>query len=121
MPKPIIAQDSGRQAVRDVLANLETAPREKTALAVRYLLQVLATTLPGNSVEVRIPPYGAIQCIQGPDHTRGTPANVVEMSSLNWVKVATGEISWEELASAGLISASGIRSDLGSQLPLAQW
>lgn len=121
MPKPIIAQEAGRQAVRDVLDGGQTVPRETTAVAVRYLLQVLATTYPGNAVEVRIPPFGAVQCMEGPDHTRGTPANVVEMSSSNWVKVATGEVSWEELCATGEISASGIRSDLGSKLPLAQW
>ena len=66
------------------------ASRDATATAVRYLLQVLADEAPGNSVEVRVPPYGAMQAIEGPRHTRGTPPNVIEMDAATWLALATG-------------------------------
>lgn len=120
MSKPRISATLGRQAVTEVLSG-SSADKEQLALAVRYLLQVMAQDHPGKSVELRVPPYGAVQCVEGPDHTRGTPANVVEMSAENWVRLATGELQWSELVAAGAISASGTRSDLSSQLPLTQW
>ena len=91
-------------------------PRPARAAAVRYLLEELATLAPGNSVEVRVPPFGVTQCIAGPRHTRGTPPNVVETDALTWCALALGVLSWED-ASARL-SASGVRSDVSSILPL---
>ncbi|WP_237188299.1 sterol carrier family protein [Rothia nasimurium] len=90
--------------------------RPTRATAVRYLLEELATLAPGNSVEVRVPPFGVTQCIAGPRHTRGTPPNVVETDALTWCALALGALPWEE-ASARL-SASGVRSDVSSILPL---
>ena len=109
MPKRI-PSDTGRAAVRD----------GDTATAVRYLLQVLADAAPGNSVEVRVPPFGAVQVIEGPRHTRGTPPNVVELDASTWIAVATGELAWRDAVDAGRVSASGLRADLGGVLPL-QW
>lgn len=87
-------------------------------MAVRYLLQLLNEKAPGNSVEVRVPPFGAVQVAQGPRHTRGTPPNVVEMNASTWVALATGTQSWGEAVAAGSVSASGTRADLSELLPL---
>ena len=88
--------------------------------AVRALLAVLAKRAPGRSVEVRIPPYGAIQCVAGPRHTRGTPPNVVEMDPVTFVKLATGRLAWTDAVAAGAVRASGIRADLSAVLPLPE-
>ena len=85
---------------------------------VKNTLAQLAQIAPGNSVEVRIPPYGAIQCVAGPRHTRGTPANVIEMSAPTWLALARGDLLWESAMSEGLISASGTRADISEFLPL---
>jgi uncharacterized SCP-like protein len=86
--------------------------------AVRALLAMLAARAPGRSVEVRVPPYGAIQCVDGPRHTRGTPPNVVETDPLTWLDVATGRRSWSDAVAAGDVRASGTRADLSGLLPL---
>jgi hypothetical protein len=86
--------------------------------AVRELLMTLAARAPGRSVEVRVPPYGAIQCVDGPRHTRGTPPNVIETDPLTWLAIATGRKSWHQAVLDGKIHASGIRADLSSYLPL---
>jgi len=85
--------------------------------AVRALLTDLAKRAPGRSVEVRVPPYGAVQCIPGPRHTRGTPSNVVEMDGITWLLVATGRLGWADALAAGKIKASGTRADLSAYLP----
>ncbi|MBC7518222.1 MAG: hypothetical protein H7248_04965 [Microbacteriaceae bacterium] len=94
------------------------ADRDSLATAVRYLLQLLADTVPGNTVEVRVPPFGAIQCIEGPTHTRGTPPNVVETDAATWLRLATGALSWPEARARGSVSASGQRADLSDFLPI---
>ena len=66
-----------------------------------------------------MPPYGAVQCGEGPRHTRGTPPNVVETDPVTWVMLATGRLSWSEALAAGRVSASGPRTDLSRYLPLA--
>jgi hypothetical protein len=93
---------------------------ERTVLrdAVRVLLSELARVAPGRSVEVRVPPFGAIQCVAGPRHTRGTPPNVVETDPGTWLLVATGRLSWADAVAAGRVRASGIRTDLSEFLPL---
>ena len=107
----------GAAAVRQALE--PDADRETTALAVRYLLQVLADGSPGNTVEVRVPPFGAVQCIEGPTHTRGTPPNVIEADARTWLLLATGGLDWAGARELGRVSASGQRADLSAQLPLA--
>lgn len=126
MSRARIDDTVGRDAVRAVLAAAEhpatesaTPPRETHATAVRFLLQVLADASPGHTVEVRVPPFGAVQAVEGPRHTRGTPPNVVELDAETFVAIATGTVQWSEAASAGRVHASGARSDLSALFPLA--
>lgn len=86
--------------------------------AVRWTTEELALRAPGRSVEVRVPPYAAVQCIEGPRHTRGTPTNVVETDAATWLALATGRLSWVEAVEAGTVRASGRRADLSGHLPL---
>ncbi|HEY2641906.1 MAG TPA: sterol carrier family protein [Streptosporangiaceae bacterium] len=86
--------------------------------AVRYTLGLLAERAPGRTVEVRVPPVAAIQCIPGPRHTRGTPPNVVETDPMTWLRLATGELDWAGALAAGRLLASGQRSDISSYLPV---
>jgi hypothetical protein len=120
MPRKI-ATDEGRAALAAVrAAGAASAPpvRADLATAVRYLLQLLAEKAPGGSVEVRVPPFGAVQVVEGPRHTRGTPPNVVETDAATWIALALGEEEWADAASAGRILASGIRADVSDLLPL---
>lgn len=105
-------------AVRTATASGEKPARTVLATAVRYLLQLLDEKAPGNSVEVRVPPFGAAQVVQGPRHTRGTPPNVVEMDALTWIALATGDEEWADAVTAGRVHASGTRADLTGLLPL---
>ncbi|MFT4233656.1 MAG: sterol carrier family protein [Microbacterium sp.] len=116
-----IETGDGREAlaaVDDALARDTRPGRTETATAVRYLLQLLGERAPGHTVEVRVPPFGAVQVIEGPRHTRGTPANVIELNPLTWVLVATGQRSWADELEAGRIQASGTRADISALLPL---
>lgn len=112
-----IDTDAGRAALAAVAA-ADSPARIDLATAVRYLLQLLEEKAPGGTVEVRVPPFGAVQVIEGPRHTRGTPPNVVEMDAATWIALATGEEEWVDAASAGRIHASGTRADLSALLPL---
>lgn len=94
-------------------------PRSAMATAVRYSLQELAERARGNTVEVRVPPFGAVQCIEGPGHTRGTPPNVVETDAATWVALVTGDLTWERGVESGSIHASGQRADLRGHVPLS--
>jgi hypothetical protein len=78
----------------------------------------LAQHVPGRSVELRVPPHVAVQCIEGPRHTRGTPPNVVETDAATWLRLATGVTTWEQAIGDGKVTASGNRADLGHHLPL---
>lgn len=105
---------------RDALAAVRegSAARADLGTAVRYLLQLLAEKAPGNSVEVRVPPFGAVQVVEGPRHTRGTPPNVIETDAATWIGLATGELAWADAVTAGRVQASGTRADLIGLLPL---
>ena len=96
----------------------ELADRETTATAVRYSLEELALRAPGRSVEVRVPPFGAIQCITGQTHTRGTPPNVIETDAATWLALVVGDLGWQEALQAGTVRVSGHRADLAPYLPL---
>ncbi len=85
---------------------------------VKATLALLTAKAPGRAIEVRIPPYAAVQCGEGPTHTRGTPPNVIEMKADTWLALARGEQSWQEAMNEGLIVASGVRADLSPFLPL---
>jgi hypothetical protein len=92
--------------------------KEAARAAVRHLLDRLAATAPGRTVEVRVPPYAAVQAIAGPRHTRGTPPNVVEVDPRTWLELATGRLSWADAVAAGRVAASGTRADLSDHLPV---
>ena len=85
---------------------------------MRYSLQLLAEQAPGGTVEVRVPPYAAVQCVEGPKHTRGTPPNVIETDASTWLALATGALSWGDARAAGRVQASGQRADLSGLLPI---
>jgi len=87
-------------------------------LLTKHFLALLEQRAPGHSVEVRVPPYAAVQVVPGVRHTRGTPPAVVEMDATTWVAMATGELTWAEAEEAGRVRASGERADLSSWLPL---
>jgi len=108
------ADDLGR-------ARPDNAPpleREALAVACRLLADVLATQAPGHTVELRVPPYAAVQCVSGPRHTRGTPPNVVETDPRTWLRLATGRTTFAAAARSGAVTASGERSDLSPYLPV---
>lgn len=91
---------------------------DTVALATRYALEELGERAPGRSVEVRVPPYGAVQCIEGTTHRRGTPPAVVEMDPATWLALATGSLTWADAQASGRVRASGQRADLSHLLPL---
>ncbi|KXU17385.1 hypothetical protein HMPREF3155_03825 [Corynebacterium sp. HMSC06D04] len=98
---------------------VEKPGRALLADAVRRTARTLEVDAPGHSVELRVPPFVAVQCIEGPRHTRGTPPNVVEMDPLTWLQLATGLLRWEEAVSAARLEASGSRSgEIAGWLPV---
>ncbi|MDJ0377234.1 sterol carrier family protein [Cryobacterium sp. PH31-L1] len=118
MARARIDDGTGRAAVRAALAEGSNASRDIRAQAVRYTLQLLAEQAEGNTLEVRVPPFGAVQCVAGPRHTRGTPPNVIETDAATWLALATGAISWADGVATGAIHASGARATLHGHLPL---
>lgn len=101
-------------------ADLDTATAAgDTRALVKHHLAVLAERAPGNSVEVRVPPYAAVQVVPGVRHTRGTPPAVVETDAETWLALATGRTTWGEAVASGRVVASGERTDLTPYLPLA--
>jgi putative sterol carrier protein len=91
-----------------------TATKEQ----VKHYLAALQARAPGRAVEVRVPPYAAVQVIGGGTHTRGTPRAVVETDPDTWIALATGELTWSAAVDAGRVHASGERADLSAYLPL---
>ncbi|AHH15412.1 hypothetical protein NONO_c06000 [Nocardia nova SH22a] len=124
MPRTSVDPAQVRAAVMMVAEWLrdESLPKpERPALAaaVRTTARSLAAAAPGASVEVRVPPFVAVQCIEGPRHTRGTPPNVIETDPRTWLLLATGLLDFETAVNSGALSASGIRaSELARWLPL---
>jgi len=96
---------------------LDPAPAA-ARLVARHLLDELAARAPGRAVEVRVPPYGAVQCVPGPRHVRGTPPAVVETDPTTWIRLAAGDLAWSAALIDGRVSASGDRADLSAYLPL---
>lgn len=117
-PRRRIPADQGTEALAAWQAD-PAAPRQTVATAVRYTLEELGARHPGRSLEVRVPPYGAVQAVAGPVHTRGTPPSTVETDAGTWLQLATGALTWTEAVAGGRVRASGQRSDLTSLLPLA--
>jgi len=121
MVAPIPAEElrAAVDAVRPWLAGeADQPPRAVVGAAVKTSARWLAQQVPGRSVEVRVPPHVAVQCIEGPRHTRGTPPNVVETNAATWLRLTTGELSWADAVAAGSVTASGNRADLSRYLPL---
>lgn len=100
----------------DARASAEAA--SDTKALVKHYLAVLEERAPGRSVEVRVPPYAAVQVVPGVRHTRGTPPAVVETDAETWLAVATGRTTWGEAVASGKVLASGERTDLSAYLPL---
>lgn len=100
----------------------ETAPapvRADIAAAVKGTARALAGSAPGHSVEVRVPPFVAVQCIEGPRHTRGTPPNVVETDPRTWLLLATGLLDFDTAVDSGALSVSGLRArEIAGWLPI---
>jgi hypothetical protein len=96
----------------------EQPARAVLGAAVKTSARWLAQQVPGRSVELRVPPFVAVQCVPGPRHTRGTPPNVVETDPATWLRLATGALTWADALGEGKVSASGNRADLSGHLPL---
>jgi hypothetical protein len=105
--------------VRPWLAGEAERPaRAVVGAAVKTSARWLAQQVPGRSVEVRVPPHVAVQCIEGPRHTRGTPPNVIETDAATWLRLASGMTTWADAVADGKVVASGNRADLSALLPL---
>lgn len=119
MPRPRRTDPgAGAGAVDRWAGDPDRADRQTLATAVRYTLETLAEQAPGQAVEVRVPPYGVVQCVAGPRHTRGTPPAVVETDPATWLSLVTGVLGWADAVGDGRVRASGQRSDLSAWLPL---
>jgi len=115
MPRRRTSPQVGEAALADWLA---TGSSQSRVTAVRFTLEELAERAPGNAVEIRVPPFGAVQALSGPTHRRGTPPAVIETDADTWLGLATGRIAWDDACARGLISTSGARADLSAALPL---
>jgi len=110
-------------AAADVAEALERVRAEEPAkadlrLLTKHFLAVLEERAPGRSVEVRVPPYAAVQCVEGVRHTRGTPPAVIETDAVTWIALATGAMTWSDAVEQARVRASGERTDLSPYLPL---
>ena len=101
----------------EVLAALDAGAQPSLREVVRETARAFAAAHPGKSLELRIPPYVAVQCLAGPRHTRGTPPNVVETDGETWLRLYAGTLAWETAVATGRVRASGERSDLSALLP----
>lgn len=108
----------GQRALAVWRAAPSAASPATVATAVRFTLEELAARAPGRTLEVRVPPYGAVQCVEGPRHTRGTPPNVIETNAGTWLDLVTGQVNWAEALASGAVQASGLRASLADYLPL---
>ena len=108
----------GRAALAAWLADPDGVGRPTTATAVRFTLEELGARAPGRSVEVRVPPHGVVQCIEGLQHRRGTPPNVIETDAATWLGLAVGRLAPDVAQAEGRLRVSGTRADLTAYLPL---
>jgi Bacterial SCP ortholog len=118
---PLTAAALGDACLHGVLAAMDAGlepQREALRAATIYALGLLEALAPGRAVEVRVPPFGAVQCVAGPRHTRGTPPNVVETDAVTWIRLAAGRADWSAAVANGLVRASGPRTDLTGYLPV---
>ena len=110
--------EAGRAALAAWATDPAAARRPVLAPAVRHTLELFAEEHPGGAVELRVPPYAAVQAIAGTRHTRGTPPAVVETDAATWLALVTGDLTWADAVADGRVTASGERSDLSELLPL---
>ena len=115
MARRVVTREQVAAAISAAAAPLDA---DGTRVAVRATLGWLAQTYPGRSVEIRVPPQGAVQAMAGPTHTRGTPPNVIETDAATWLALVTGELGWAKAVADGRVVASGTRADLSELLPL---
>lgn len=101
----------------EALAALDAGEQPPLRDVVRETARAFAADNPGKSLELRVPPYVAVQCLAGPRHTRGTPPNVVETDGETWLRLYAGTLAWEDAVATGRVRASGERSDLSGFLP----
>ena len=109
-PRPVRLTLAVRRWAMPMLDWLDGGPEPERAVlraAVKESLAALAERAPGRSVEVRVPPFGAVQCVPGPRHTRGTPPNTVEADARTWLALATGRLAWADALRTGRLTASG--------------
>jgi len=111
-------EEAGR--VLDALDACEPVPKDDQRSVVKQALAALASKAPGRSVEVRVPPFAAVQVVEGATHRRGTPPAVVEMDTATWLALALGRLVWVDAIRTGRVRASGARSDLSGLLPLIE-
>jgi hypothetical protein len=109
---------AGRAALASWQLDPDATSAADVRTAVRWSLEELAARAPGRSVEVRVAPHGVVQCVEGPRHTRGTPANVVETDPPTWLALVVGQLTWPEALGSGRLRASGSRADVSAWLPL---
>ena len=125
MPSKSVDPHEVRAAVEAVLpwlaGDAEQPARPVLAAAVRLSLRTLEQVAPGRSVEVRVPPFAAVQCVEGPRHTRGTPPNVVETDARTWLELAVGRLGWADAVERAKVTASGSRADLSTLLPVLRF
>lgn len=110
----------GQAALNAWAKNPSTLPTAQRRTAVRWTLELLAERAPGNSVEIRVPPDGAVQAVPGPRHTRGTPPNTIQTDPHSWLLLATGALNWADAVAEGQVAASGVRAELTQWLPIAK-
>lgn len=120
MPARRIPANEGLAALATWAHEGGATPRALLLTAVRFSLEEFAALHPGRSVEVRVPPAGAVQVLPGTRHRRGTPPAVVETSMGTWLELATGRLSWEEAIADGRVQASGERTELAPLLPFLE-
>lgn len=120
MARRKIQVTDGVAAVRQWATDPEAASRSVRATAVRYSLEELAHLAPGGAVEVRVPPFGVTQILEGTTHTRGTPPAVVETDGTTWLSLVTGKLQWDDAVASGKVHASGQRTDLSTFFPLVK-
>jgi hypothetical protein len=115
MAKRVVTRAEYNAALVAASGSLDAAG---TKSAVRATLGWLAQSNPGKSVEIRVPPQGAVQAIAGPTHTRGTPPNVIETDAASWLALVLGTVTWSDAVADGRVRASGSRADLSELLPM---
>jgi len=115
-PRRRLDPAAGRAALTAWDDDPAAAPPDVVAAAVRHTLAELAERHPGSAVEVRVPPVGAVQCVEGIKHRRGTPPNVVETDPATWLALVTRRTTWTAAVDAGAVRASGDRADISDLL-----